>query len=368
MDIKRLLLINVPIKNCNLKCDYCYINALNETEAGSAIFNFSPEHVGKCLTKDRLGGTCIINLTGGGETLIPKEVPRYIYELLAQGHYLEVVTNGTISSRFDEIIEFPANFLKRLEFKFSFHYKELIKLNLVDSFFNNIKKVSSAGCSFTVELMPYDELIPCIDDIISICRKELGAVCQVTVGRNDLTNNKQLLTKLSKEEYEKIWSVFDSEMFRFKLDIFSKKIGGFCYAGLWSLYINLGTGETKPCYSQLCNQNVFKDPDADILFCPVGKHCRQPYCYNGHALLTLGLVPELSAPCYSKIRNRVTNDGNNWLSEDVMDAFSQKLYDSNDVWDMKKRILYECAYPFRLVRDSIYDRNNIYKKIMKKKG
>ena len=25
MEIKRLLVINVPIKNCNLKCEYCYI-------------------------------------------------------------------------------------------------------------------------------------------------------------------------------------------------------------------------------------------------------------------------------------------------------------------------------------------------------
>ena len=32
MDIKRLLVVNVPIKNCNLKCEYCYISALQENE------------------------------------------------------------------------------------------------------------------------------------------------------------------------------------------------------------------------------------------------------------------------------------------------------------------------------------------------
>ena len=72
MKIKRLLVINVPIKNCNLKCEYCYISALKENEKGAAKFLYTPEHVGKCLSKERLGGTCIINLTGGGETLIPK--------------------------------------------------------------------------------------------------------------------------------------------------------------------------------------------------------------------------------------------------------------------------------------------------------
>ena len=127
MEIKRLLVINVPIKNCNLKCEYCYISALKENEKGAAKFLYTPEHVGKCLSKERLGGTCIINLTGGGETLIPKEMPQYIYQLLLQGHFLEVVTNGTLTSRFDEIAEFPRNLLEHLEFKFSFHYAELKK-------------------------------------------------------------------------------------------------------------------------------------------------------------------------------------------------------------------------------------------------
>ena len=45
-------------------------------------FLYTPEHVGKCLSKERLGGTCIINLTGGGETLIPKEMPQYIYSII----------------------------------------------------------------------------------------------------------------------------------------------------------------------------------------------------------------------------------------------------------------------------------------------
>ena len=57
MEIKRLLVINVPIKNCNLKCEYCYISALKENEKRkTAKFLYTPEHVGKCLSKERLGG------------------------------------------------------------------------------------------------------------------------------------------------------------------------------------------------------------------------------------------------------------------------------------------------------------------------
>ena len=61
--------------------------------------------------KRKVRSTCIINLTGGGETLIPKEMPQYIYQLLLQGIFLEVVTNGTLTSRFDEIAEFQRNLL-----------------------------------------------------------------------------------------------------------------------------------------------------------------------------------------------------------------------------------------------------------------
>lgn len=67
------------------------------------------------------------------------------------------------------------------------------------------------------------------------------------------------------------------------MDIFQKKIDDFCYAGAWTLYVDLETGAAKPCYGQLSNQNIFKNPEQPIIFNPVGKHCRQPYCYNGHA-------------------------------------------------------------------------------------
>lgn len=366
MDIKRMLVINVPIKNCNLKCKYCYISALEQNEKGKAEFSYSPEHVGKCLSKKRLGGTCIINLTGGGETLIPKEMPKYIYHLLLEGHFLEVVTNGTLTKRFDEIAEFPKELLEHLEFKFSFHYKELKRKGWLNLYFNNIKKMWSKGCSFTIELMPYDGLVSDIDDIIRICKSELGAMCQVTIGRNDLTKEKNLLTHMTREEYEKIWSKFNSTMFDFKLDIFQKKIERFCYAGLWTLYIDLGTGATKQCYGQLCNQNIFKNSNKPIKFEPVGRHCRQPYCYNGHAFLTMGVVPELNTPTYADIRNRVCSDGREWLNKDLKEAFSQKLKTSNKVWSDNEKRIYSIIYPFKFVKTALYDWKEIYEKVIKK--
>ena len=51
---------------------------------------------------------------------------------------------------------------------------------------------------------------------------------------------------MSRKEYESVWRKFDSTMFDFKLDIFQKKIDDFCYAGAWTLYVDLGTGAAKP--------------------------------------------------------------------------------------------------------------------------
>lgn len=364
--IKKLLAVNVPIKNCNLNCQYCYISALNQSQKGPAVFHYSPEHVRKCLSKERLGDPCIINLTGGGETLIPKEMPRYIYELLDEGHYLEVVTNGTLTQRFKEIATFPKELLEHLEFKFSFHYAELKRLNFLDQYFDNVNMMSKAGCSFTVELMPNDSLVDEIPEILKVCKEKIGAPCQLTVGRNDLTNGRDILTSYPREKYEKIWSCFDSTMFKFKLEIFGKKITDFCYAGAWSLYLDLGTGDAKPCYGQMCNQNLFKDPSNPIKWEPVGRHCRQPYCYNGHAFLTLGDVPTMDTPTYADIRNRRREDGSEWLKPELKEAFSSKLGTTNDIWSEKEEKKYEFGYPFRFVTTAFNDIPEIYNKVIKK--
>lgn len=366
MSVRRMIAINVPIKNCNLSCHYCYISAQKQIENGKAIFRYSPEYVGKCLSKERLGGVCLINLTGGGETLIPPEMTLYIKCLLEQGHYLEVVTNGTITKRFDEIAKFSSELLSRLEFKFSLHYLELKDKGLLNTFVNNVHLMRSKGCSFTIECTPTDELEPYIEELKEFCIKNFGAYCQLTIARNDLTNSKEILSKRSFEEYCKIWGQFDSTMFSFKKDIFHRKCNEFCYAGCWSLYVDLGTGMTKPCYGQLYNQNIFEDENKEIVFEPVGKHCSQPYCYNGHAYLALGMIPEISTPSYADIRNRVCNDGSEWEGRDLKNAFSTKLYNSNTIWTEKEKNLYEKKYIVRMIKTAIYDIPEIKQKLVRR--
>lgn len=329
--LKRFIDIYVPVTTCTLHCHYCYIFHQGLFKNKLPEFKFSPEVVKKALSKERLGGVCLINMCGGGETLLPPQITDYVKALLENGHYVMVVTNGTVSKRFEEIRQFPSELLSRLFFKFSYHYLELKKKNLFGLFFDNVRKMRDAGCSFTLEITPNDESIPYIDDIRQKAIDELGAPCHVTIARDDVSplEDKPILTKLPRDEFFKTWGVFNSDMMSFKRTIFGRKRKEFCYAGAWSFYLNLGTGIKTQCYSSFKAEQIFEDPDKPIDFTPIGCQCTQPHCYNGHAFLTLGDIPELETITYAQLRNRVCSDGSEWLKTNVKEFFSCKLKDNN---------------------------------------
>ena len=83
-----------------------------------------------------------------------------------------------------EVEQFQPEFLKRLFFKFSFHYLELKRLGWMERFFENVKRVRDAGVSFTVEITPSDELVPYIDEIKQVCMEHLGTYCHITIARS----------------------------------------------------------------------------------------------------------------------------------------------------------------------------------------
>lgn len=328
--IKRFLDIYVPVTTCTLRCHYCYITQHRLFEGALPTFKYSPSHVRKALSKERLGGTCLINLCGGGETLLAPQIVEYVRELLEEGHYVMIVTNATISKRFDEIALFPKELLSHLFFKFSYHYMELKKRNLIETFFRNVCKMRDAGASFTLESTPSDELIPYIGEMQKEALDHVGAVNHITVARDErVAGELPILTNMNRDQYKKTWSVFKSEFFDYKMSIFGVKRKEFCYAGAWSLYINLATGVATQCYCSYFSQNVFEDINKPIKFKPVGNNCMQEHCYNGHAFLVLGLIPELSAPTYGEIRNRICADGSEWLKPEMKAFMSTKLYESN---------------------------------------
>ncbi len=341
--ISKLILAHNPVTTCNFRCAYCYITQHKQFDNALPVFPYSAEEIRKALSQKRLGGPCYINTCGGGETLIPHETVDYVRELLLEGHYVEIVTNGSLKKRFEEIVNtYPQEALERLIIKFSFHYEELVRLNLMDVFFENVHLVQQAGCSFTIEMTVFDSLVPKIPEIKRIFQEKMGTdvLCHLTVGRKDNDPNIPIMTDYSLDEYKNIWSSFDSDMFKFKLSTYYVKRKEFCYAGAWSFYLDLGNGYARKCYNQGNGVNIFQKVDEPIHLPPVGHGCKLPHCYNSHALLTFGLIPELDTPTYAQMRNRVDASGNEWLTPKVKTFFSSKLKDRNKEYsEMKKKVV-----------------------------
>ena len=350
---KRLILGYLPNNRCNLKCNYCYISQLDQWEMSDGEFRFSAEYIAQCLTVDRLGGVCLVNLTAQGETLLYKDIVRLVKGILEQGHYIELVTNATVSKRVEEILGLPDELLSRLEFKISYHYEELLARGLFNAFARTVKMIQESPASFTLELMPYDAICGKIEEIIDTTESAFGAKCHVTVGRNDSLKSRGLLTAMDQDEYVSKWGRFESAMFDLKMELLGVKRREFCYAGDWTLWVDFSTGEARQCYGHPSNQNIFKDPSKPIKFYAVGTHCVQPYCINGHAFLSLGAIPELDTPTYFDTRNRVMYNGSNWLKASCAEFFSKKLVESNEEYSKYEKVKNSLLFPIRYILWSI---------------
>lgn len=328
--MKRYIDIHVPVTACNFECHYCYVTQMKKNNTEKIIFNYSPEHVRKALSKERMGGVCLFNICGLGETLIPEKVIDYVEVLLKEGHYVMIVTNGSLTKRFEKIKTLDQELLKRLSFKFSLHYFEMKKKNLFDTFANNVHMMRDAGCSYTIEITPNDELEPHIEEIKNYCLKEFGAICHVSIPRKENDDIIPLLSSHTLDEFCEIWGTFDSNLMEFKKELWGIKRKEFCHAGEWSGLLNLGTGEWTPCYGiRGQKRNMFDNIDKPFVFCPVGKKCKLPHCYNGHSYLSMGDIPEINSYHYSDIRDRECMDGSHWLTPEVNEFFNTRLEDEN---------------------------------------
>jgi organic radical activating enzyme len=363
--MKRFIDIYVPVEACTLRCHYCYITHHRLFANKLPKFKYDVETFRKALSKERLGGTCLLNFCGGGETLLPPEMPSYIKAVLEEGHYVMVVTNATIDKAFDEIASFPKELLNRLFFKFSYHYLQLKERNWFGKFFNNIRKVRDAGASFTLEATPSDELIPYIQEMQDLAIQEVGAVCHVTVARDEHDMSQlKILTQMSREDYKKTWEVFDSKLFDYKFSIFGEPRKEFCHAGDWTLSLDMGNGILRQCYCSLHSQNIMDDVQRPIIFKSIGCHCQQPHCFNGHAWIALGTIPELKSPTFAELRNRICTDGTEWLKPEMKAFLSQKLYDNNKEYSKSKKWLTNAEMFLREKNHHLKLKIwNIYKKI-----
>lgn len=327
--MKKLFFFGIPLSVCNLRCHYCYLSQRDSQYEGIIpTMEYDPDQVAYAMRMERVGGPSFFNLCADGETLLLPNIEEYVRKLALEGHWIEIVSNMTITKKLDQILNLEKDVLSHIEFKCSLHYLQLKERGILDKFSRNINAARQAGASITVEITPTDELIPYIEEVKEYCISNFGALPHLTIARDDATSGIEMLTNLSIEKYNAIWSTFDSSFWRFKSSIFGVRQTGFCNAGAWSYMVDMPTGNARQCYCGVSVGNIFADPDKPLPEKPIGR-CLLPHCYNGHALLTLGTIADLTPVCYGDIRDRKCTDGTHWLQPELKAAFNTKLQDSN---------------------------------------
>lgn len=343
--IKKIILFRIPMSICNFRCHYCYLGQRPVHFQGEQPpMAFTPEQVGYAMRKERMGGIAYFNFCADGETLLVKNIDQYVRAIVEQGHYAEVVTNLTISNVLDKFLSWPSELLSHVEFKCSFHYLELKNKNKLELFAKNVRKIWENGGSANIEITPNDELIPSLDELKEFSIKNFGALPHLTIARDDRTKGIDYLTNLPMTQYDEIWGQFNSDFWKYKKSIFGKKQKRYCYAGAWSLYVDLTTGEATQCYCGKRLGNVFDNPDKPIPEEAIGC-CPIAHCYNGHILLTLGLIPNATTVGYGDIRQRQTETSfpyRQWINPAIHNFFNSKLKESNlqkSLFDRNKAII-----------------------------
>ena len=299
-------------------------------DRNNSIFKYSAEHVAKGLGVKRLGGTCLMNICGIGETLFSQYTIDLAKLLLEQGHFVIIVTNGCAQDNsYEQLVNFSDELKRRLLIKFSFHYLELMRMNLFDTYWRHVHQIKDSGCSISIELCPSDEAMPHKEAIQEMCIKEVGALPHVTNARVNTSKRLELMSNLPLDEYKSFWSDFNSEMFDIKIQSYDKKPKEFCYAGDWSIYLNAGTGHAFQCHcGKTMSHDIFENLDKPIPFEPVGR-CPAPYCVNAHCGLCMGCLPDINVQTFCSTRDRICADGTHWLSPEWIEFSSQKLYENN---------------------------------------
>lgn len=309
--IQKAITIYVPGNLCNLRCSYCYVSQclmLNHEE--KPVFQYSVEHMVKAFRPERIGGIAYFTVIGGGETLLPLEVVPFVKGLLHQGHVVEVVTNNTLDERIDELLNMPVEDCARLIVKCSLHWNELVRINKVDSYFANIRKIVAAGASSYPFMVICDEYMDKLDEICTTCEREIGVLpqctpCVVAESREDFLRGGAAVTKpaCTPEFVTKIDERMHSKLFKESvrfLNIDPQKV--FCYAGKWAFGVWMDSGTVLKCHDIRTNYNFFDNIDEPFEGEYVGCECGVATCGLQYPLFGLGMIPEISnVPTYTEM-------------------------------------------------------------------
>lgn len=319
--VKCFINLTVPISFCNLQCSYCYVGQHKDFYEKKPVL-YSTEFIRRALSRKRIGGSALLNFCGSGETFLCRQLVDIIEALLDEGHYISIITNALIEEPVKRLLSHRRS--DRLFFKCSFHYMELKEKGLLEKYSGVVKLIQESPASFSVEIVPHDELIPCIDEMKEFCLAHFGALPHVTVARDEETDGEPILTKMSMEDYRKIWGMFDSELFAVKMRHQTKEQKA-CIAGQGTFIMDLEHGGRIFCPNNGRLDNIYSDISTPITYKSIGHGCHSCYCINSHAYLTLGMIPEVKESTYYDVRNRQCADGSNWVKSTLQKIMGQRI-------------------------------------------
>lgn len=307
---------------CNLNCSYCYLKLKGLSNIGES-FPYKEEHIARAMSVKRWG-VCYISLTGDGETLLSEKTVNLAHLLLKEGHYLNIINNGTQKHSLEYMCSlFDEDCRARTMLTFSLHYLELKSKGLLDLFFENIRMMRDKGFTVYIHMVLCDEYIPHIEEIKELCLRQVGFLPQLGMIRNETSrDDERRMSDYSQEEYYRAADAFHSPYFEMQKRLYEENCAGdYCYAGRLGVLLNFTTGVMRQCVANDRPVNVFDDIDSEIPFEEVGKGCRSPWCYCS-TFQIFGMIPGKDYPSYRRI---FEGGGNPYLSDSMKNALSVKL-------------------------------------------
>lgn len=297
----------------------------------------------------------MINLVGDGETLLPEESIELITGLIKAGNYVSVVTNGTLTKRIHKLIERLEVIDKKssILFSLSFHYVELKKRNLLETFFDNISYLEENNISYTVRMVLGADTLELSDEIKSISMEKLGAYPQVSIARKENPDGSiEIFADCTEEEYYKIGDSFNSMLFELGKREFNKHPSDFCYAGQWLFGLDFTTGRYTKCLSNdEMDFNFFENIEDELILEPVGFRCKRPYCTCSN-YQTWGVIPENRRFTSAQIYDRPEAG---WIKEPFCSILSQNLAETNQCLTLSEKETADRKFLMRSYYKSIYE-------------
>lgn len=223
-----------------------------------------------------------------------------MHGLLDFGHVVKVVTNATLTERIEKLIACSDEQKKNLMIKCSFHYRELEKKGLLDTYFANINKALDAGVSAYPFVVICEDYINDLEIISKKIKENLGiaAHCSPCLEINssyDVRFNASFNPIPDDELLARLDECFDTRIYRECIKYKSVDVQNtFCYAGCWSVGVDFISGKQTKCHGYpIDSDSFYSNIDKEYQWGePIAMSCAIESCALQYNFFSEGLIPD----------------------------------------------------------------------------